>query len=302
MNVYAGPVKDVGPVPELTIAEMVARVFELADLKPSSRKTYQHALTNFVSWATGRHLDRAILVLYKNHLRERRDLAPRTANLYLAAARTVFRRLFAFGILPFDASDAVTAFDVGNAHKHPPITDAQVARAFAWAQRAKDCRLLLTLNLLYRQGLRQKEIVDLRVEHFKEQEATLAILGKGRDDRELINLHPETTRSLRAYLHERGIKSGYLFASPKRPNTHIGTNALYKQLMTLHAHCRISNSPHGWRKVFTSKLIESGMNLLDVQAYTRHRSVGQLRVYFDRISFQRSLPSYYEVFSSRDDH
>lgn len=279
------------------ISEMVARVFEVTDLKPSTRKTYQYAIKHFTAWASDRPLDRTILVTYKNELRERSALSAKTANLYLASARTVFRQLFVLGVLPFDASKLVRSFDVGATHKRHPITDAQVKRAFDYAARKADTRLVLILNLLMRQGLRQKEVVDIRVEDFNEQGATLAILGKGRDDRELVHLHPETMRRFRDYLDDRGIKTGYIFPSRKARGRHIGTAALYRIVQDVHDACRIANSPHSWRKVFTSKLIEGGMNLLDVQTYTRHRSLQQLTVYADRISFAKSLPAYYAAFA-----
>lgn len=282
------------------VSEMVSRVFQAADLKPSTRKTYGYAAKHFTTWATGRPLEKTILVAYKNHLRERTDLSAKTANLYLAAARTVFRQLFMLGVLPFDASKMVKSFDVGTAHKRSPITDAQVRRAFKHVRESEDHRLLLILNLLFRQGLRQKEVVDLRIEHVDGQAGTLAILGKGRDDRELIHLHPETLRCLRLYLSNRGIKAGYIFPSRKAPGKHIGTAALYRLVQDVHEACNIRNSPHSWRKVFTSKLIESGMNLLDVQTFTRHKSLAQLTVYADRISFAKSLPAFYAAFDVKE--
>lgn len=39
----------------------------------------------------------------------------------------------------------------------------------------------------------------------------------------------------------------------------------------------ISRNVHAYRKAFTSKLIESGLNLLEVPLYTRHRDVSQRR-------------------------
>jgi integrase/recombinase XerC len=156
------------------------------------------------------------------------------------------------GVLAFDASKLVRSFEVGAAHKRHPITDAQVKRAFAYAVKEADTRLVLILNLLMRQGLRQKEVVDIRVEDFNEQAATLAILGKGRDDRELVHLHPETMQRFRDYLDDRGIKTGYIFPSRKARGRHIGTAALYRIVQDVHDACRIANSPHSWRKVFTS--------------------------------------------------
>lgn len=281
------------------IAEALSQVFALTDLKPSTRKTYEYATKHFTSWAQDRPLDPTILIAYKNYLRDNPKLSAKTRSLYLAAARTIFRQLFSVGVLSFDASKLVRSFEVERAHKKPPITDAQVRRAFTYAHQRNDTRLVLVLNLLYRQGLRQKEVVDIRVEHFNEETMTLSILGKGRDDRETIHLHPETVRSIREHLDAQGSKAGYVFPSREK-KTHIRTVTVYRLVKQIHNACRISNSPHSWRKAFTSRLIESGMNLLDVQSYTRHRSVAQLQVYFDRISFAKSLPAFYAAFSGSD--
>jgi integrase/recombinase XerC len=281
----------------MSTADMVSRVFDLTDLRPSTRKTYTTAARGFVQWANGRTLHLMVLVEYKNYLRERTDLSAKTKNLYLAAVRTVFRQLFTWGVLPFDASRAVKAFAVSNGHKRSPISDAQVKLAFAHVRKSNDLRMALILNLLYRQGLRQKELVELEVEQFDEHAATIAVLGKGRDDRELINLHPETVRALKHFLEDRRLRAGFIFASRKTKGGHLTTNMLYKLVQGVHGECGISNSPHSWRKVFASKLIEAGLNLLDVQAFTRHKSVEQLKVYFDRISFRKSLPAYYEAFA-----
>lgn len=280
---------------EPRVADLVDHVFAVTDLRPSTRRTYKLAARVLTEWAVGRPLHVRVLVEYKEFLDRRTDLAVKTKNLYLSAARTVFRELFTLGVLPFDASKPVRAFDTSRIHRRPPITDAQVAKAFRYAARQRDLRLLLILNLLYRQGLRQKEVVDIRVEDFNESAATLAILGKGRDEREPINLHPETMKALRAFLSATGLRAGYIFASRRG---HIRTSGLYKAMRRLHKACGIPNTPHGWRKVFTSKLIDSGMNLLDVQAYTRHRGLSQLRAYYDRLSFRKTLPAFYQTFGT----
>ena len=66
--------------------------------------------------------------------------------------------------------------------------------------------------------------------------------------------------------------------------------------MKIHRELGISSNLHGWRKVFTSKLINSGMGLLTVQTFTRHKSIDQLQIYYDRLDKESSLPTYYESF------
>jgi integrase len=53
--------------------------------------------------------------------------------------------------------------------------------------------------------------------------------------------------------------------------------------------------PHAYRKAFTSKLIDAGMNLLTVQQFTRHRSLEMLKVYYDRIDQQKAMPMFIDA-------
>ena len=157
-------------------------------------------------------------------------------------------------------------------------------------------RLSLIYTLLYFQGLRQKECLTIRVEDLNLGNKTLSIIGKGRDDRELIDLHPETVRVLVWYLEETELKSGYLLYSRKKKSGHMTPRHLSHLLKTVHEKCRLETKGHSWRKVFVSKLIDSGMDLLTVSQFSRHKSIEMLKVYYDRIDHKKKLPKYYEVF------
>jgi integrase len=99
------------------------------------------------------------------------------------------------------------------------------------------------------------------------------------------------------YLSRTRLKSGPLFPSRKKGRGEsLSSNMIYRLVMKVHRQLGIAKNVHGYRKVFTSKLIESGLNLLEVQSYTRHRDVSQLQVYYDRLDKTKTLPTYYATF------
>jgi integrase len=69
-------------------------------------------------------------------------------------------------------------------------------------------------------------------------------------------------------------------------------------IRAVHEACGIKNTGHAWRKAFTSKLIDSGLDLLTVSAFTRHKSISMLQVYYDRLDKGKKLPIYYETFDA----
>jgi len=284
----------------LDLSGMFGTVLDQVDISEGTRKTYRYGVKDFLSWNHEGRLDPFVLRDYKNYLRERTDLTTGTKNLYLSGVRTVLKTLFIYGVLHSDPTKDLKGFRMTRTHKSGPISDDEVTKVFRLVREMRDRRLLLIYTLLYFQGLRQKECLTIRVEDLDLGNRTLSILGKGRDDRELVDLHPETVRVLNWYLTETGLKSGYLLYSQKNKSGHMTSRHLSHLLTTVHQKCGLETKGHSWRKVFVSKLIDSGMDLLTVSQFSRHKSIEMLKVYYDRIDHKKKLPKYYEVFGSTE--
>jgi integrase len=276
---------------------LFAQILERTDLKPGTRRVYEKAIRNFITH--GLELTPNVLVDYRNSLASRIDISVATKNLYLSALRTVYRRAFELGLLKQDLSKSVRSFRLNQAHKRSPISDDEVRKVFAYLNKKGDKRLLALFNLLFRQGLRQAEVVRLAADDVDYVGQTIRVLGKGRDDKELIPMHPRTATALRAWTEEARIRSGYLFPSRKAAGCHLTVNMLYRMVTEVHEAVGISTNPHGWRKVFTSTLIDSGMNLLSVQRFTRHKSMTMLQVYYDRNDIKKLLPDFYDALNGQ---
>jgi integrase len=279
--------------------DSIQRVFQESDLRESTRKTYKASSADFLKWyeETEQKDDANILVRYKRHLELRKNLAPRTKNLYLNAMRTVFRRLFELGYVAKNLAVTVRSFAIPTTHQSAPIRDDQIRRVWEYLDRKDDLRLTAILHLLLLQGLRQKEVVGLGVRDIDFENLTLAVQSKGADEKELTYMHPDTAAALRRYVDARGLRDGFVFYSKQNQEGHISLVQIHRIMKALHEELGISATTHAWRKAFTSKLIQSGMNLLDVQRFTRHKSTEMLKVYYDRIDTAKQLPTYYSVFS-----
>lgn len=282
-----------------SIADLAEGVFAVTDLKESTKQTYRYGVRDFLGWNTAQTLDPTTLIRYKKHLRETTHLSTSTKNLYLSGVRVFARRLFELGLVERDFGKGIKGFSISRQHKRAAISDTQVEQVFRYLRKDPDKRLLLIFTLLYFQGLRQKEVLDLRVEDLDADGMTLNILGKGRDDREKIDLHPKTVEALRRFIQRAEAKSGYLFSSPKNPSAPISRIQLGRMIRKVHRDCEVLNTGHAWRKVFTSKLIEGGLDLLTVSSFTRHRSIAMLQVYYDRLERKKKLPIYYRLFDAQ---
>ena len=282
----------------LSMNDLVERVLELVDVKESSRRTYKYGIRDFLNWNSDGQVDLTTMVRYKNHLRDRKDIGVSTKNLYLSGVKLFLRRVHELGVTEKDFSKGVKGFGVTRGVKKSPITDEEVTKVFSYLRKSNDPRMVLVFTLLYLQGLRQKEVLSVRFEDIDIDTRTLWIEGKGRDDRERVDLHPKTVEVLDWFLSTSGIRSGFLFHSSRNSLGHISRIQLGRLIRDVHKTCRIKNTGHGWRKVYTSKLIDSGMDLLTVSSFTRHRSIEMLKTYYDRLDRQKKLPMYYEVFES----
>ncbi|MFZ2657898.1 MAG: tyrosine-type recombinase/integrase [Victivallales bacterium] len=161
-------------------------------------------------------------------------------------------------------------------------------------------RLKAVISLLVYQGLRQIEITRLDVEDLQLQRKIAFIHGKGRDDKEPIDLHPKAVEALQAYIDYCNVRSGALFFSISNNgrNQRLTTKSVRLIVTGFLTATGIRNTTHGFRHYFTTTLIEHFSNdLLTVQKFTRHKSVETLQVYNDHISNKENLPKYYQAFN-----
>jgi integrase/recombinase XerC len=161
-------------------------------------------------------------------------------------------------------------------------------------------RLKAVFCFLILQGFRQCEITRLKIANIDLVNKTAQVMGKGRDDYEMVNLHPETAKHIEVYLKENKLSDGYLFPSRSNKNLHNqltvrGLRAIIKEVL---GELNILKNVHGFRHFFTTKLIKNyNGDLLEVARYTRHRSLEMLQVYNDGIKQKEDLPRYYKTFN-----
>lgn len=278
-------------------------IFDSLDITEDTKQDYLSRLPQFIGFVHRNGITRDLLLNYKKHLRSRTDLSVSTKNKQLAIARITLRELYRQGIISADLSQGVKSFEQVNRHKVIGLNDNEVDKLCRHLQNADGSfsvvRLRAIVSLLLFQGLRTIEVCRLNTGDIDIAHSTLLVLGKGRDDKELIHLHPETVKALTAYLKASQVKDGHLFYSllGKRCYERLTTRGLRLIATNLFEALAINKSVHGLRHYFTTQLIsEYKSDLTTVARYTRHRSLEMLNVYNDSITTQRDLPKYYSVF------
>lgn len=278
-------------------------IFDSLDITEDTKQDYLSRLPQFLGFVHRNGITRDLLLDYKKHLRSRADLSVSTKNKQLAVARITLRELFRQGVISVDLSQGVKSFEQVNRHKVTGLTNDEVVTLCDYLRNADDnfsvMRLRAIISLLLFQGLRTVEVCRLDIADIDIVNSTLLVLGKGRDDKEFIHLHPETTKALSAYLKASQVKDGHLFYSllGKRRYERLTTRGLRLIVTNLFEQLGIDRTVHGLRHYFTTRLIdEYKSDLTTVAKYTRHRSLEMLNVYNDSIITKRDLPKYYATF------
>jgi integrase len=280
-----------------------AAIFSRLDVAESTREEYTMRISGFLNYLEGQPLTHESYLDYKRYLQKRGDLTVSTKNKYLVAARILLKELHRRGLLPVDLTANVRLLQQSKKHKRDGLDDDEMARFAAWLRgrelTATSARLKALVCLMALQGLRQIEVCRLDVADIDLVGRTVLVRGKGRDDKELFDLHPETARALKDYMRTARVGDGPLF-----PSTHRGDR--YERLVprTVRRLIRqpfdelgIDKTTHGFRHYFVTKLcVAYGGDLLTVSQYTRHNSLEMLQVYNDRHKQKEDLPNYYRVF------
>lgn len=293
-------------VKALTVAnprEQAERAFDLLDISDSTRQDYKYRIGLFIGFIEENGLNHNTFLEFKRALADRTDITVSTKNKYLATAKIFLKEANRQGALPVDITQNVKTFSQNKKHKKDGLNDEEIER-LTHAMRElpktqRNTRLKAILSLLVFQGLRQVEVVRLNVKDIDFVSNVAYVQGKGRDDKEPVNLHPETTRALKIYVKSNKIADGALFTSQSNnsKNMRLTTRGLRGVVKETLNDLNIAKSTHGFRHYFTTKLIKTYKgDLLEVAQYTRHKSLEMLQVYNDSINREADLPRFYQAF------
>ena len=283
--------------------EVAEGLFSTMDITDNTREDYIRRIPIFLEYVKSNGLNINTYLEFKRYLGNLPYYSIATKNKYLTTARIFLKELNRIGKLPQDITQNIKCFKQTQKHKKDGVTQEEIDRIMqevADLPRDKDSiRLKAILSLLALQGLRQVEVVRLDIKDIDLVSKTAMVLGKGRDDKELINLHPETVKAIKEYLELWRVRDGALFISNSgnSKNSRLTTRSIRRVVKDLLDSLGIDKSTHGFRHYFTTTLIKTYKgDLTQVSRYTRHKSLEMLQVYNDRIITQEDLPRYYQAF------
>ena len=283
--------------------EKARNIFKLLDVNEETRKDYQYRIGHFLHFISDKGLDQNSFLEYKNYLKRRTDYTVSTKNKYLITAKIFLKELNRRRLLPVDITQNIKSFSHSKKHKKEGLNNQEIEKLTLALKELPNsphnARIKAMIGLLVLQGLRQVEITRLDVKDIDLIRNTALIEGKGRDDKEIIYLHPETARHIKRYLKANNLKDGALFVSNSNNsrNTRITTRGLRLIIKKVLTDLDIEKSVHGFRHYFTTTLLKNYQgDLLRVAQYTRHKSLEMLQVYNDNIEMENDLPRYYKTF------
>lgn len=266
-------------------------IFNSLDISNNTKLEYLSRLPRFFKFTSTQTINRDLLLRYKQYLRNDNMLGISSKNKYLTTARIALRELYRQGLTSIDLSVGVSSFQQNNKHRVNGLSEEEVSRICDYLQEQdksfKNIRLRAIVSLLFFQGLRQIEICRLNFDDIDLAKGVMKVLGKGRDDKEHIHLHPVSQKVLKRYLRASHAKYGPAFYSlgGKNKGDRLSTRGLRQIVQNLFSDLGIEKTVHGSRHFFATKLIKYyKSDLTTVARFTRHNSLNMLQIYNDEIS------------------
>ncbi len=285
------------------LLQQAQAVFNTLDISEGTREDYKKSVREFVRFIAGKNFTHNSFLEFKQFLKTKNNIGVSTKNGYMTSARILLKEMNRTGLLPADITQNVHNFKQEKKHKKDGLNQAEIdmvcERISKLPRDIESMRLKAIFSLLIFQGLRQEEVTEIDVTHLDLERSSALITGKGRDDQERINLHPEAVRMLSDYIQEHRIADGPLFfsLSNNARGQRLTTKSLRRLIKAEFKDLNILRSTHGFRHYFVTTLIKKlGGDLVRVAQLTRHKSFDMLQVYNDGLLTKEGLPDYYAAF------
>lgn len=269
---------------------------------PATIASYRDALRMLVLFAAARascgpcdltvdHLDRDTVLAFLDHLEAARGNKIQTRNARLAAVRSFFQHVAASDPASLGIAHRILAIPIKKAHTEVThhLTreelDALIAAPDQRTARGRRDRTLLLF--LGRTGARVSEALAVNVDdlHLDRSRAQVLLRGKGRRER-VVPIAADLAGALRALIAEHGLdQQAPIFqgAHGKRMTRFGATHVVRRAVATATtAEPGLAGkiiSPHVLRHTLAMTLLQSGVDLLTIQAWLGHSQVATTHRY-----------------------
>ncbi len=238
----------------------------------------------------------ALVLKYKAYLLQK-GLKPATINRRLAAIKSLIKFARKVGKCSYSLEDI-------EGERNQSYRDTTGIDINAFKRVLKQCdrstpkgkRDYAILHLLWSNALRRNEVASLDVKDFEPNDKTLAILGKGQAQKQIITISEATTQAILTWLNARmsiDPNSPLFVAVSHNKRGHRITGEALRQLVEgycVKAGVSKKMSPHRIRHSSITHALDETGDVRKVQKLSRHKKIETVMLYDDnRIDVQGSL-------------
>ncbi len=248
-------------------------------------KTYRYALKNFKNYIKKDYLKitKKDIVSYLEYEQKSGKEAKSIAHS-LTVIRNFYKYLEIEQIIKNNPTDNITMPkikktlpDILTEKQVNDILDIKLCDKYSYRNKAM-------LELVYSAGLRESELINLKVYDVNINNATIRVLGKGSKER-IIPIGDYALKALEIYLNEyrsqllKGKENDYLFLNSR--GNKMSRQAFFKIVKQIASEKGIKNniSPHTLRHSFATHMLEHGADLRSIQELLGHSNIRTTEIY-----------------------
>lgn len=212
------------------------------------------------------------------------NFSPATINRKISTLKAFFKFLSKNELIDRNPSSKI--IPIKNSKKLPEFIESKnIINVLDESIEGKDfdgILELLILEFLYGTGIRQSELLNLKMSNLEINKKEVRVLGKGNKER-IIPLNTTLLHLLTEYLNKKndleGNKTDFLFV--KQNNERISKSYIYrtvkKKLNEINTQSK--TSPHVLRHTFATHLLNNGADLNSIKELLGHCSLASTQVY-----------------------
>lgn len=263
--------------------EIVKSYIDYIDVKDKSIETYANSLKQFIVYLNENNIKiptRDDIIEYRKYLIENHK--PNTVNLYLSSVKGLYNWL-EYNDVCKDITKNIKSISIGTEHLREALTLEELDLVLS---ECKNTREKLIILLVTTCGIRANELVNIRIEDFKERQGVkcLYLLGKGRDyKQDFVVVDDNIFGLVKDYVKEYNIID-YLFISESNHNKNgkLTTTSVRRIVKNIFRKIGLDDemfSFHSLRHSYATISLKNKVDIREVSQGLRHKNISTTMIY-----------------------